>query len=139
MSVRTKTIEQLENDIWTEPTEFPTGLIERCFRYRKISIGELTNRQLRLLISQKIGLEYLTEIALDKLEKDILIEADFYKGDLLEAVSKIPVEFWTKNLAESKKLQRLVELNMEKIKIEMGEKDFKNINDRIKASAQQSI
>jgi len=51
--METKSIEQLEKDIWKNPSEFPTDLVEKCYRYRKISITELTNEQIRLLISQK--------------------------------------------------------------------------------------
>lgn len=137
--METKSIEQLENDYWKEPFEFPTGMVERCYRYRKIKIADLTNEQLRLLISQKIGLKYLTEIALNKLERNILTEGDIYEGDLLEAVSRIPTEFWIEKQAEFQKLERLVESNSEKIKAEMGERDFDRINERIKASAQQRL
>ena len=132
-----KSIEQLENDYWNEPSEFPTGMVERCYRYRRIKIGDLTNEQLRLLISQKIGLEHLTEIALSKLEHNILTEGDMYEGDLLEAVSRIPTEFWFEKLTQFQKLEQLVESNSEKIKAGMGEKDFDRINTKIKASAQQ--
>lgn len=55
---QTQSIEQLENDFWKE-TDFPTGLVERCYRYRKIPIGDLTLAQLRTLIGQQIGLKYL--------------------------------------------------------------------------------
>ncbi len=134
--MQSKSIEELENDIWKEPSEFPTSLVERCYRYRKISIADLTNEQLRPLISQKIGLEFLTEIALDKLEQNILAEGDIYEGDLLEAVSRIPIEFWTKKQTEFEKLVRLVESNSENIKAEMGERDFDRINERIKAGRQ---
>lgn len=134
--METKSIEQLENDYWKEPSEFPTGMVERCYRYRKIKIADLTNEQIRLLISQKIGLKYLTEIALNKLEQNILTEGGIYEGDLLEAVSRIPIEFWIEKKAEFQKLERLVESNLEKIKAEMGERDFDRINERIKASAQ---
>lgn len=137
MKITSKSIEQLENDYWKEPSEFPTGMVERCYRYRKIKIADLTNEQLRLLISQKIGLKYLTEIALNKLERNILTEGDIYEGDLLEAVSRIPTEFWIEKQAEFQKLERLVESNSEKIKAEMGERDFNRVNKRIKASAQQ--
>ena len=71
---RTKTIEQLENDVWKNPSEFPTDLVEKCYRCRKISIAELTNEQITFLISQKIGTKYPIGIALEKLEQNILTE-----------------------------------------------------------------
>ena len=48
------------------------------------------------MIGQKFGLDYLIPIAVEKIQKDIFIEADFYEGDLLEnilKIDKIPVFF----------------------------------------------
>ena len=120
--METKSIEQLEKDVWKNPSEFPTDMVEKCYRYRKISIAELTNEQIRLLISQKIGVEYLIGIALEKLERNILTECDFYEGDLLMAVSSLPNEFWNKNKTEFLTFKKLIEKNSELIKNELGEK-----------------
>ena len=137
--METKSIEQLEKDIWKNPSEFPTDLVEKCYRYRKISIAELTDEQIRLLISQKIGIEYLIGIALEKLERNILTECEFYEGDLLVAVSKLPTEFWNKNQTEFLNFKNLVELNSELIKNELGENEFDRINEKIKASCQHRV
>ncbi len=134
-----KSIEHLENDYWNEPSEFPTSLVEKCYRYRKINIGELTNEQLRLLISQHIGTEHIIGIALEKLEWNILTEGDFYEGDLLVAISGLPTEFWNKKETEFRTFKNLVERNSELIKSELGEKKFDRINEKIKASAQQRL
>ncbi len=67
--MQSKSIEQLENDYWKEPAEFPTNLVKRCFEYRKIKVSELTIEQIRLLISQKIGIEFLIGIALENLNR----------------------------------------------------------------------
>ncbi len=129
--METKSIEQLEKDIWKNPSEFPTDMIEKCYRYRKISIAELTNEQIRLLISQKIGVEYLIGIVLEKLERNILTECDFYEGDLLIAVSSLPTEFWYENQTEFLTFKNIVEQNSESIKNELGEKKFDRINEKI--------
>lgn len=134
-----KSIEQLENDYWKEPSEFPTSLVEKCHRYRKISIGELTNEQLRLLISQNIGTEYIIGIALEKLERNILTEGDFYEGDLLVSISGLPTEFWNEKQTEFRTFKNLVERNSELIKTELGEKKYDRMNEKIKASAQQRV
>jgi len=134
-----KSIEQLENDYWKESSEFPTDLVERCYRYRKINISKLTNEQIRLLISQNIGIEYLIGIVLKKLEQNILTECDFYEGDLLIAVSGLPTEYWNENKTEFWAFKNLVERNSELIKTELGEKKFDRINEIIKASAQQRV
>ena len=122
--METKSIEQLEQDIWENPSEFPTDLIEKCYNYRKISIAELTNEQLRLLISQQIGIEYIIGIVLKKLKWNILTECDFYEGDLLITVSRLPTEFWNKKQTEFRAFKNLVDENSELIKAELGEKEF---------------
>lgn len=134
-----KSIEQLENNYWKKESEFPTNLIEKCWEYRKIKLSELTIEQIRLLISQKIGIEFLIGIALKKLELNIIAEGNLYEGDLLDSVSKIPLEFWKKNKIEFEKLKIIIEKNKEKIKIELGEKELKRIEKRIKTSCQQYI
>lgn len=125
--METKSIEQLEKEIWKNPSEFPTDLVEKCYRYRKISIAKLTDEQIRLLISQKIGIEYLIGIALEKLERNILTECDFYEGDLLMAVSSLPTEFWNENQAEFLTFKSLVERNSELIINELGKKKLDQI------------
>lgn len=134
MSTNSKSIEELENDYWKEESEFPTNLIKRCFEYRKIKVSELNIEQLRLLISQKIGIEYLIPIALEKLKQNIIIEASIYKGDLLDAVSKVPTEFWVKNSSDFQVFKKIVETKKETIKTELSEKEFDRITERIKAS-----
>ncbi|NVK51509.1 MAG: hypothetical protein HWD85_01145 [Flavobacteriaceae bacterium] len=137
--METKSIEQLEKDYWKEPSEFPTDMVKKCYQYRKISIAELTDEQIRLLISQQIGTEYLIGVALEKLKRNILTEGDFYEGDLLVAVSGIPTEFWTEKQTELRTFKNLVELNRELIKNELGEKKIDRINEKIKASAQHRL
>lgn len=89
------------------------------------------------MISQKIGIEYLAELVIKKLELKILAEGDLYEGDLLQAVLSLPTEFWSEKQTEFLTLQNLVEQNSELIKTELGEKKFDRINEKIKASAQQ--
>lgn len=125
--METKSIEQLEKDIWKNPSEFPTDLVEKCYEYRKISIAKLTNEQIRLLISQRIGIEYLIGITLEKLKRNILTECDFYEGDLLVAVSNLPTEFWNKNKTEFLIFKNILKRNSELIKNELGEKKFDQI------------
>ncbi|OQP50271.1 hypothetical protein A4H97_00020 [Niastella yeongjuensis] len=103
----TKSIEQLENDYWKE-FDFPTGLVERCFRYRKIPIGNLTPEQLRTLISQQIGLKYLIPLSLDILKQNILTEADLYEGDLLASILSVDPSFWGQYPAIKLDMQQLI-------------------------------
>jgi len=134
-----KSIEQLENNYWKKAPEFPTTLIEKCFEYRKIKLSELSIEQIRLLISQEIGIEFLIGIALKKLELNIIAEGNLYEGDLLVSVSKILPEFWNKNKSELEKLKIITEKDKEKIKTELGENEYEQISERIKASCQHRV
>lgn len=108
--ILTKSIEQLENDYWQD-IAFPTGLVERCYLYRRIPIGNLTAGQIRTLIGQQIGVKFLIPLALEMLKKDILMEAELYEGDLLEAVLKIKKPFWEQNPIIKSEVFHLIEAN----------------------------
>jgi hypothetical protein len=56
---------------------------------------EFTSEDLRIMISQGIGLPNLVPLALETLEVDPLAESDFYPGDLLAAVFSVDDSFWT--------------------------------------------
>jgi hypothetical protein len=114
-SWRHKSLEVLENEKWPDEKEYPTGLVRRCHEYRKISVDQLTAEQLRTLISQQIGLKYLIPLAMEFLAKDILTEADFYPGDLLETVVNAGSNAWNQNADLRKQLLELIETNSEKI------------------------
>lgn len=92
-----KTIEELEKDYWTLPSIFPTELVKQVYSLRKKTLSDLTNNDLRILISQNVGLEYIIPIAIERLTINILEEAFYYPGDLLFALLKAKKEFWIKN------------------------------------------
>ena len=130
--MNSKSLENLENDYWDDLHEYPSELVKRCYKYRKIPLVDLTIEQIRTLISQKIGLKFLLKIALQKLKQDVLAEGDFYQGDLLEVTSKIPYEFWKTHPTELQTLREIVSSKSEVIKIEIGEKQFDRLMERIK-------
>ena len=115
---RQKSLEVLENDKWPDEKEYPTGLVKRCYDYRKIPVDKLTIGELRTLIGQNIGLKYLIPIAIDFLKTDILIEGDLYPGDLLDSVLTIDKNFWTQNLNLKGQFVDLINLNVGKINSE---------------------
>jgi hypothetical protein len=92
----TKSIEQLENDYWAN-IDFPTPLVEKCYKYRKIPISDLSVEQVRLLLGQKIGVKFLLDRAVKFLQEDILSEGDFFPGDLLVSVLRLDQENWKDN------------------------------------------
>ena len=93
---KSKSLEELECVYW-EPPNIDSGLVNECYRLRKIPIYKLTSENLRILIGQQISLAYLLPLAFDKLEENLLSGGDFYSGDLLSSVAKVDNEFWDNN------------------------------------------
>jgi CDI immunity proteins len=91
-----KTLDELEGVEWGEPT-FHSALVIECHRLRKVPLKEFTVGNLRVLIGQKISLEYLVPLALQKLGENPFVMGNFYQGDLLVNVLGIPNEFWTQH------------------------------------------
>jgi len=135
MEFYSKSIEQLENDYWKELSNYPSGLVKNCYDYRKIPLFELTIEQLRTLISQNIGTEYLIDLVFEKLESNVLTEGDFYQGDLLISTSLIDEKFWKIHLTKLNRFEKIVKQNSEFIILEMGEKKFDELTDKIKELA----
>jgi hypothetical protein len=92
---RTKTLDELDPPAWGEP-DSDTYLIATCFRLRHKPIDSFSVEDLRILIGQEIGLAWLIPLALDVLEQDPLSEGDFYPGDLLANVLRVPASFWSR-------------------------------------------
>jgi hypothetical protein len=104
---RDKSLQDLEKDHWSEPP-YDSQLVQRCHELRKAPISQFTTEDLRIVIGQDIGLQWLIPLALEKLEEDILAEGDCYPGDLLKNVTRVPQEFWESNPELHIKLKKLI-------------------------------
>ncbi|MDB5339861.1 MAG: hypothetical protein JWN70_5480 [Planctomycetaceae bacterium] len=100
-----KTLDELEGDVWGAPT-FDSYLVTTCHRLRTKPVDDFTVEDLRIMIGQKIGLEYLMPKALGVLEAEPLAEGDFFPGDLLGSVMGCS-EWFT---SHSDDLQRTLDL-----------------------------
>ncbi len=90
---RRKSLQELEGQTWEEPA-WESSLVTTCSRLRRKPLNDFTIEDLRIMIGQEIGLPFLVPIALEHLEKNPLVEGDFYPGDLLVNVLRIPASFW---------------------------------------------
>src|SRR5258706_16330377 len=90
---RSRTLTQLENQDWGAP-EYDSHLVKECHRLRHVPLEDLTVEHLRMLIGQKISLQYTVPLALEHLIRDPLVSGDMFAGDLLESVQRLPEEFW---------------------------------------------
>ncbi|HEX7052807.1 MAG TPA: contact-dependent growth inhibition system immunity protein, partial [Burkholderiales bacterium] len=99
---RRRTLTQLEKDDWGEPP-YDSYVVTQCHRLRHVPLQELTVENLRLLVGQNISLRYTVPLALEQLSRDPMVSGDFYPGDLLEQVRRVPAEFWAEHprLAEA--------------------------------------
>lgn len=111
-----QSLEELEQQEWGDPSTAPTPLVKRCIELSKVSIDSFSVSDLRLMIGQKFGLLFLVPIAIEKLQKDIFIEADYYEGDLLAAVLAINSEFWKENQNCWKQINELISSKREELK-----------------------
>jgi len=90
---RNKSLQQLDGQDWGEPT-YGSHLVTECHRLRRVPLREFTVEDLRIMIGQHIGVEYLMPLALEHLHADPLAEGAYYPGDLLAAVLRASRQFW---------------------------------------------
>jgi hypothetical protein len=102
-----KTLEQLEKDIWENPIG-ETFLITRCCELRKKKLEDFTVENLRIMIGQEIGLQYLILLAIEKLQQNPMAKGDFYEGDLLRNVLRINTDYWNENKECWQKMNEIV-------------------------------
>ncbi len=91
-----KSLEQLEKKKFEKPN-FGSRLSSECLQLWSVPIKDLSIDNLRLLIGQQIGLNYLIPFAMELLSVNPLEEGSYFKGDLLQSVISIQDEFWSDN------------------------------------------
>ncbi len=106
---KNKTLESLEKKVWPELSELDKQdwLIVECNELRKKPIKDFTIENLRQMIEQDIGLEFLIPVAIDELEINILAAGDCYPGDLLYNVLNSTNDYWKNNTGSWKKVCRI--------------------------------
>lgn len=90
---RNQSLQELERLDWREPP-FPSHLVVICHALRRKLLRDFTTEDLHIMIGQKIGLDYLMPIAIEQLQRDPLAAGNFYPGDLLQSVLRVPTDFW---------------------------------------------
>lgn len=103
-----RSLEELEEDRWGDAPDGATDLMQRAHRLRTVPIGALQVEDLRLLIGQRIGLGTLVPLALGLLRDRPLLEGDFYPGDLLDAVRRVPHAWWLEHPSDRALLDEIL-------------------------------
>ena len=99
-----------------------SGLIEKCMVARSKKLKDLSVDEIRVLLSQLIGLAYIVPLALNIVEQDPLISSGLYSGDLAVSLFNIDEEFWSNNPEWN---NRLIEVKFE------IEETYKTISEEI--------
>lgn len=136
----TKSLAQLDKKYSpAEEVDFPSTLVIRHNTLLSMPIREYSVEDLRLMIGQNTGLQYLIPVAINHLRQNILAEGDYYEGDLLKKVLTSDKNFWLKHGSLCRELIEVIENQLEylqgypindKAKMELIEtyQKFKKIN-----------
>jgi len=109
------TLEQLEKHDWGEPG-YDSNLVKTCHQLRKKPLKDFTTEDLRIMIGQNIGLEFLIPLAIEQLKENILAEGVCYEGDLLNNVLTSEKEYWLSNKKYWQIICELFEQNNARLK-----------------------
>lgn len=90
---RTKSLQELEQSDWGEPT-YDSYLVRTVHSLRRKPLQDFTIEDLRIIIGQELSLDYLMPLAIEQLEANPLAEGHYWQGDLLTAVLRQRAEFW---------------------------------------------
>ena len=88
------TLEQIEDSPWGNPPADATRLVQTVYELRHKAVGAMDAEDFRVMLLQQESVDVLVPVALTHLEQNPLVEGDFYPGDLLVAVLKIPQAYW---------------------------------------------
>lgn len=78
----------------TEDATYSSALVTTCRTLYEKPLKDFTVENLRVMIGQSIGLEFLIPLAVEVLQENPFAEGDYYRGDLLSAVVKVESGFW---------------------------------------------
>jgi hypothetical protein len=103
-----RTLNELDPPDWGQASDGATPLIKECHVLRGKPIGQLTAGDICVLMGQRIGLEVLVPLALQRLEEEPLIEGRFYPGDLLAGMLHVGPRFWESNAEHALAVESIV-------------------------------
>lgn len=75
---------------------------------RRKPLAEFTVGDLRIMLGQEIGVPALLPLALQVLLRDPFAEGDYYPGDLLANVLRLPESAWSGLRAERERLRSVL-------------------------------
>ncbi len=128
MSYINKSLAEIEPGLTDEFTSDVSPLVKRVQELRRKKLVDYSVEDLRLMIGQGQGLNYLVPMALDYLNKNPFAEGDYYEGDLLVNVLKCQCSFWKSHPEYLDVMNRIIESAIDSIE---GIDLIRNIKDLI--------
>ncbi|MDQ3706107.1 MAG: contact-dependent growth inhibition system immunity protein [Chloroflexota bacterium] len=106
---RSKTLEELEGVVWGEPT-YPSNLVLTIYSLRKKPLQEFSAEDLRVVIGQHLFLPFVIPLALELLEKDLMVSGyPYQEGVLLSYVAQVEPRFWREDPDMKDRFEALLE------------------------------
>lgn len=91
-----KSLSQLLGALTKDMTD-SSALATTCLTLYEKPLKDFTVEDLRVMIGQSIGPEFLVPLAVERLQENPFVGGDYYPGDLLSAVLKMEPGFWQTN------------------------------------------
>ena len=92
---RRLSIEAFKGRRWAESGADATQVIRAVHGAREVPVRDLSLEQLRLQLVQRVGLPWVIDEALIRLDDDPLAEGDLYPGDVLAALTGLDGHAWS--------------------------------------------
>ena len=79
---------------FTKDATDSSALATTCLVLYEKPLKDFTVENLRVMIGQNIGLEFLIPLAIELLRENPFIKGDYYPGDLLSVTMQVEPGFW---------------------------------------------
>lgn len=127
-----KSLDSLEKTSWGN-TPDESYLMTTVQRLRSLPLNEFEIEDLRIMIGQNIGLQFLIPLAIEQLKNNLLAEGDYYEGDLLQMVLTTDENYWISNRDNWQTVKSIIEdqletLDANKIKFDQFLNIFESAN-----------
>lgn len=107
-----KSLQELEGADWGDASTAETPMIGRVLVLRRKPLRHLSDSEVRLAVSQKVGFPFTLKLAIDRLSANPLLEGENYPGDVLAALLRVEDADWVGRHALRARLTELFEQAM---------------------------
>jgi hypothetical protein len=101
------TLEQLTGHRMPRPADAPTDMLKAIFSAHKKPLDQLSDEEIRLLVTQQDGFPYLLDLVWPQLEENPLLDCGMYPGDILSNLLRADESVWDDRPAYRARLKLL--------------------------------